>query len=212
MPIFAQDGTPLVRYIAENEEQLNTLLEPPPGAYLVLLVNDRPSHAFPLRSEVRLGRDKDNAIVVADQKVSRHHATLSPIDNTFIITDQGSANGTYLNGVQIAQPTRLKHHDRLTIGDTIFLFTLGQPDLTFPEPSAAAMSAPLLVPPSFAPVASPPSSSPSPFSSPNATLWGIFGCMALLVFFLLLVLTLLLGLILGSSNLFGWGGWLVALV
>ena len=91
----------LVRYIAENEEDYKTLQEPPATAYLVLLVGGRASHAFPLRGELKLGRDKDNAVVVADQKVSRHHATLTPIDNTFIITDQGSANGTYLNGVQI---------------------------------------------------------------------------------------------------------------
>jgi hypothetical protein len=194
----------LVRYIAENEEQLNTLLEPPPGAYLVLLVNDRPSHAFPLRSEVRLGRDKDNAIVVADQKVSRHHATLSPIDNTFIITDQGSANGTYLNGVQIAQPTRLKHQDRLTLGDTTFVFTIGQPELTFPEPAPPVPPAPVPVP---RPSASMPALPLSPSSQPNTMLWVVFGCMALLVLFLLLALTLLLGLILGSSNLLGLSAW-----
>ncbi|MBI1879259.1 MAG: FHA domain-containing protein, partial [Chloroflexi bacterium] len=115
----------MVRYIAENEEDYQTLQEPPAAAYLVLLVAGRPSHAFPLRGEVQVGRDKNNAIVVADHKVSRHHAILIPIDNTYILTDQGSANGTYLNGVQIAQPTRLKHNDRLTVGDTTFLFTIG---------------------------------------------------------------------------------------
>ncbi len=192
----------MVRYIAESEEDFKTLQEPPASAYLVLLVGGRPSHAFPLRGEIRLGRDKDNAVVVADQKVSRHHATLAPIDNTFILTDQGSANGTYLNGVQIAQPTRLKHHDRLTVGDTTFLFTVGQPDLTTP-PDRSTPAPPL--PPAAAAVqpAAPPA---IPFLAETHTpIWVLVGCMALVIITLLFVLALLLGLFMGSSQILGLG-------
>ena len=114
----------MVRYIAETEEEFQTIQESPPTAYLTLVVEGRMSHSFPLRGEVQLGREKSNAIVVADQKVSRHHASLIPIDDTFIINDQGSANGTYINGVLIAQPTRLKDEDRISVGDTTFLFKL----------------------------------------------------------------------------------------
>ncbi|MBE7549854.1 MAG: FHA domain-containing protein [Anaerolineales bacterium] len=194
----------MVRYIAESEEDFKTLQEPPAAAYLVLLVGGRPSHAFPLRGEIRLGRDKDNAVVVADQKVSRHHATLAPIDNTFILTDQGSANGTFLNGVQIAQPTRLKHHDRLTLGDTTFLFTIGQPDLT-PPPEHPAPAPP--VPPAataFPPLA-PPAAPAAPFlAEAHMPIWVLVGCMALVIIALLFVLALLLGLFMGSSQLLGW--------
>jgi hypothetical protein len=192
----------LVRYIAESEEDFKTLQEPPAVAYLVLLVSGRPSHAFPLRGEIRLGRDKDNAVVVADQKVSRHHATLAPIDNTFILTDQGSANGTFLNGVQIAQPTRLKHNDRLTVGDTTFLFTIGQPDLTAPPERPAPASS--VSPPAAAvfPPLSPPA---GPFlAEAHTPIWVLVGCMALVIIALLFVLALLLGLFMGSSQLLGW--------
>jgi hypothetical protein len=181
---------PLVRYIAESEEDFKTLQEPPPAAYLVLLVDGRPSHTLPLRGEVQLGRDKENAIVVADQKVSRRHATLIPIDDTYIITDQGSANGTYLNGVQIAQPTRLKHHDRLTLGDTSFLFSIGQPDLAVQE--RPLPPAPLL--PSQPAAASPALA----LSANNTPIWVVMGCMAVLILALLLALTLLLGVYVGS--------------
>jgi pSer/pThr/pTyr-binding forkhead associated (FHA) protein len=143
---------------------------------------------------VRLGRDKDNAIVVADQKVSRHHAVLKPLDNTFIITDQGSANGTYLNGVQIAQPTRLKHQDRLTLGDTTFLFTIGQPELTTLEPAMLPLASPLSI--------SQPAALPTAGQN-NRLLLGVLSCMALLILFLLLALALLLGLIVGSSSMLG---------
>ncbi|MFN8457808.1 MAG: FHA domain-containing protein [Anaerolineae bacterium] len=181
----------MVRYIAESEEDFKTLQEPPPHAYLVLLVGGRPSQSFPLRGELNLGRDKENAIVVADQKVSRRHASLTPIDETYILTDLGSANGTFLNGVQIAQPTRLKHLDRLTVGDTIFLFNIGQPDLSAPE--RPAPSAPIVMPRPAAASASLPSST---FN----TVWIVVGCMAVTIIGLMLALALLLGFYMGSSQ------------
>jgi hypothetical protein len=196
--LVEKDTDSLVRYIAENEEDYKTLQEPPAAAHLVLLVGGRASHAFPLRGEIKLGRDKDNAIVVADQKVSRHHATLTPLDNTFIIADQGSANGTYLNGVQLAQPTRLKHHDRLTLGDTIFLFTIGQPDLT-------ALERPVTPPISQVPLLQPAASSPmASLSNTNTPIWVLIGCLAVIIIALLFVLALMLGLYMGSSQGLGW--------
>jgi hypothetical protein len=120
---------------------------------------------------------------------------MTPIDNTYILNDQGSANGTYLNGVQIAQPTRLKHHDRLTVGDTTFLFTIGQPDLT-------AVERPLTPPP--LPVSGPPLQ-PAPPTTPkvpdnNTPMWIMIGCMGLLIIALLFVLALVLGLYMGSGS------------
>lgn len=185
----------MVRYIAENEEDYKTLHEPPAAAYLVLLVSGRPSHAFPLRGEVQVGREKNNAIVVADHKVSRHHAVMIPIDNTYILTDQGSANGTYLNGVQIAQPTRLKHNDRLTVGDTTFLFTIGQPDLATLEHSASPP------PPASASLSQPPSpATTGPSADNNTPIWIVIGCMAVVIIALLFVLALVLGLYVGSGQ------------
>ena len=113
----------MVRYIADSDEDSPTLHEPASKAQLVLLVEGRASQSFPLRGQVTLGRDKSNSIVVADQKVSRHHASLASVGDAFIITDQGSANGTYLNGVLLAQPTRLKDMDHISVGDTHFRFS-----------------------------------------------------------------------------------------
>lgn len=186
----------MVRYIAENEEELRTWQEPPPTGYLVLLVEGRASHAFPLRGEIKLGRDKSNAIVLADQKVSRHHLTLTPIDTTFIVSDQGSANGTYLNGVLIAQPTRLKNNDRIGVGDTTFLFTTSQPNLNADSPPPPPVSAP------------PPAPSPRPLgqaalpaiSEQTIPVWTLIGCMALIIVTLLFVVAMLLGLFMGQNQ------------
>jgi hypothetical protein len=184
-------GETLVRYIAESEEDFQTLREPPPLGYLTLVSGGHLSHSFPLRGEIRLGREKTNAIVVADQKVSRYHAGLIPIDNTFILTDQGSANGTYINGVLIAQPTRLKDNDRITVGDTVFLFTLTQPAPDIIEP-------PLLPPPLPSVL---PHAAATPSTGRNIPLWVLIGCMVLVIMALLFIAAILLGLLIGRAQL-----------
>lgn len=75
---------------------------------------------FPLGDRVRLGRAEGNDIRLADKRVSRHHAMLERVGHGYLITDQGSSNGTYVNGVRINQPTALYSGDTIKIGDTQF--------------------------------------------------------------------------------------------
>ena len=185
----------MVRYISEDEDDFLTIQESAPSAHLSLLVEGRVSHSFPLRGEVRLGREKDNTIVVADQKVSRHHATLKPLDDSFIIQDEGSANGTYVNGVQLAQPTRLHRNDKITLGDTTFLFTTTRPDPTTIEPAKPAVAA--------ASPAQPQASSPIPLPGHNMPIWLVIGCMAAAIIALLIILAMMFGLFLGRGQLLG---------
>ena len=183
----------MVRYIAESEDDFQTIQEPPPAGYLSLVVGGRMSHTFPLRGEINLGREKGNAVVVADQKVSRHHANLTPIDNTFIVSDLGSANGTYVNGVLIAQPTRLKNNDRIGIGDTTFLFTDDEPDPNLLESA-----------PSPPPISYPQPAVSTPALSWNGySIWALIGCMALIIIGLLFIMAVLMGLFIGRTNLIG---------
>ncbi|MFC8359873.1 FHA domain-containing protein [Streptomyces griseorubiginosus] len=60
----------------------------------------RPTAVRPLPARtVRIGRADDNALVVDDLVVSRHHAELRALpDGGYEIVDLGSHNGTYLNG------------------------------------------------------------------------------------------------------------------
>jgi CheY-like chemotaxis protein len=50
--------------------------------------------------------------------VSRNHAVIMAKDNSLVIQDNGSANGTRLNGYSLTrnQPYRLRHGDELTFG------------------------------------------------------------------------------------------------
>jgi len=188
----------MIRYIAENDDDALTLHEPSARAYLVLITNGRASHSFPLRDQrVDIGRDKGNSIVVADQKVSRHHATLTPIDDTFILTDKGSANGTYLNGVLISQSIRLKDQDRVSIGDATFLFstTLPETDAVIDQPGSASASIPAQ------PVRS--SSIPQMTNLTSKPTWLLVGCLGLIIVGLLIVLATLLGLFIGRSQVAG---------
>ena len=184
----------MVRYIAGNGDDPSTLHEPPPKAYLVLLAKGRVSHSFPLHGEIHLGRDRSNNVVVSDQKVSRHHASLTVVDDVFIINDRGSANGTYLNGTLITQPIRLKDKDQIKIGDTHFYFTTTPPD-------AEAINQIFLSPSgSFTPQSPPQDSSFTMPTLNNKSIWMLVGCLGLIIVGLLLVLAVIVGLFLGRGQ------------
>ncbi len=87
---------------------------------------DNHSRAFALRgSRIQLGRSSDNQIVVQDSQASRHHATIFVQAGQFYIQDEGSTNGTRLNGKRVAGPQPLQVGDRIRIGNTEFVVQLG---------------------------------------------------------------------------------------
>lgn len=72
---------------------------------------------------VTVGRDIGCDIVLNDPKVSRNHAMLRQLGNgDYYLIDEGSSNGSYINGKLITAPTLLKDKDRLGIGSTELLF------------------------------------------------------------------------------------------
>jgi len=71
------------------------------------------------RRNYRLGRSKDNDIVLQDARVSRFHATLQGQGDHFILHDENSTNGSWFEGRQI-------DHHPLLIGDS---FRLGNCNL-----------------------------------------------------------------------------------
>jgi hypothetical protein len=81
---------------------------------------------FPLTGPtLEIGRDSANTIVLAnDSNVSRRHATLQWTEGQYILIDNGSSNGTFVNGVRIpAQtPQPLRSGDEVQIGRTRFRF------------------------------------------------------------------------------------------
>ena len=61
--------------------------------------------------------------VLQDNSVSNVHATILFRNNKFLLRDEFSTNGTYLNGVMVEQDTpELKDGDIIKVGNTVFKF------------------------------------------------------------------------------------------
>src|SRR4051812_49939724 len=71
-----------------------------------------------------LGRDQSNPIRLHDTEVSRRHAEVRPVDDSYRIVDLGSANGTFVNDQPVDQAP-LRSGDRLQLGQTVMLFSSG---------------------------------------------------------------------------------------
>ncbi len=74
-----------------------------------------------------VGRSSE-ALPLTDNTVSRRHAELTPDDGRWFIRDLGSQNGTWVNGVRIAERTQLKLGDQIRVGATLFGFGRGDSD------------------------------------------------------------------------------------
>lgn len=67
---------------------------------------------------LELGREADG-IVVVDSRVSRRHVALEPgPDQTVLVSDLGSSNGTTLDGEPVTAPTRASPGSTVQIGNT----------------------------------------------------------------------------------------------
>ena len=60
-------------------------------------------------------------ILLADPNVSRNHAEVRPSGDGFEVVDQGSTNGTKVNGVRVAEH-QLRPGDEIRLGNTVLRF------------------------------------------------------------------------------------------
>ena len=74
---------------------------------------------------IGIGREKGNDIAVEDHEASRRHAEIRKHNDTFVLTDLDSSNGTFLNNGRISE-AELKSGDRIQIGRTLFLYSQGE--------------------------------------------------------------------------------------
>ena len=63
-----------------------------------------------------IGRQTTCDIVIADHNVSRVHAEIRIVHETWQIDDRGSTNGTRVNGTEIVEPTPLASGDVIAFG------------------------------------------------------------------------------------------------
>jgi hypothetical protein len=98
------------------------------GTYLIPLQGDAETPGEPIPIQARslyIGRDGNRAqIVFTDPSVSRLHARLvEEVDGVFVLHDEGSASGTFVNDERVdLQPRELHSGDLLEFGRQRVLF------------------------------------------------------------------------------------------
>jgi pSer/pThr/pTyr-binding forkhead associated (FHA) protein len=69
----------------------------------------------------RLGRAHDNDVILADNRASQYHATITAASGRFFIRDLGSTNGTFVDGARVIERA-LSDGNQIKLGDTCFTF------------------------------------------------------------------------------------------
>lgn len=72
---------------------------------------------------IAIGRNADNDVVFDDGLVSRLHARLEAVQGKVLLVDQGSANGTFVNGQRI-QTYAIGDNSQFQIGSRTFRLTI----------------------------------------------------------------------------------------
>jgi pSer/pThr/pTyr-binding forkhead associated (FHA) protein len=100
------------------------------GAHYRLVVRQgpNPGQIYELdRSEVSIGRDIANDIVINDAEVSRKHARLTLEADRYKIEDLNSTNGTYIDGQRLIGPHLLAIGEVIMFGDNVGVVFDGEP-------------------------------------------------------------------------------------
>jgi len=92
------------------------------------------------RSDVTIGRDSENHIIVLDDLVSRRHARITYDGSTYWIEDLNSTNGTYLNNMPV-EKSPLKSGDKINIGKVTILVHEAQEVPEFASPKVQIVDA-----------------------------------------------------------------------
>ncbi len=86
-------------------------------------------------STILVGQSVACGVRLQDPKVSRRHAAFSPEGSRVRVVDQGSSNGTFVNGVQVTEAL-LRGGETVTVGDTgIKLLRMGDAHNTMRQES-----------------------------------------------------------------------------
>lgn len=89
----------------------------PPFLLHVTKDGDRTTHRFS-KTSVTLGRSRNRDVPLSEKSISRHHVTLLARGKQFFVKDEGSQNGTWLQGVRIGagDTVELRPEDTLRVG------------------------------------------------------------------------------------------------
>jgi len=114
-----------------------------------------------------IGRDKTAEVRLAESSVSRKHATIERRGKEWVITDGGSANGTFIDDVQVAEGV-LKDGQTLRLGAVSFQVEIEAPLPPTQTIRPQDMEDPRTRPaqPAYRPATAPPTAPPPPAMTP----------------------------------------------
>ncbi len=99
-------------------------MAPTSDARLISIAGPLEGKAFALdANDFSIGRDSSNRLALNDTHVSRRHCLIQVNGARYCITDVGSSNGTFVNGVPV-QRRDLQHGDQVRLGVSTFLVLL----------------------------------------------------------------------------------------
>ncbi len=108
-----QNSTPSAQHMVLK---LQGHVGPPPKARLVFVEGSQLGKVVPVGPECRIGRGRDNDLVLDDVLATRRHALIQWVGRGFIAHDLGSSSGTYVNGRHIVDDYVLQDGDLMQIG------------------------------------------------------------------------------------------------
>ncbi|HKP60792.1 MAG TPA: adenylate/guanylate cyclase domain-containing protein [Polyangiales bacterium] len=92
-------------------------------AFLKIISPEGSERTVELAELNTLGRHPDNTIQLLDRIVSKNHCHINQADGRYVLVDQGSLNGTYVNGERVQGTRVLASEDEITLGSTKLVFT-----------------------------------------------------------------------------------------
>ena len=90
---------------------------------IVVRQGKEPGRIFEIRKDrLTIGRSRESDIFLEDLAVSRLHTSVSRDESgRFLLRDEGSANGTYVNGQRVSEQV-LEEGDEVQVGQTVLAF------------------------------------------------------------------------------------------
>lgn len=114
----------LRRLRSVQEEQLPDLAPLPRNRRysLAVILGANSGHIYSVSTpRVYMGRGSEVDIQLPDSEVSRQHAMLEIREDAATLTDLGSTNGTYVEGVRVDK-RNIDSHQEFTLGTTTLMF------------------------------------------------------------------------------------------
>jgi transcriptional regulator with GAF, ATPase, and Fis domain len=90
---------------------------------LVALSGPLGKSEFRFSAPVSIGRDAANPICIDDPAVALLHCKIARQNDSFLLTDQDTPSGTFVNGIPVKQRV-LAPGDQIAVGNSLFLFQM----------------------------------------------------------------------------------------